>query len=369
MWARIRALKIKRVEKELREVRKSLNINEEYVSALRTKSYADFFNKAQLLVNHEQSSPSYCHRKFSETLLEPGQEAIPGILESALILSKLPELKTLMLKYFDISAEASTICSHLLRSINQIQSNHHFIQRLLDGIDDISRDQECSPENFKLIISELNLFIGTNPFLNPNDHDFKMIREKYSAVFQCLKSMRKKVRKKIKLIKGLQKASGICITAACGLVALAAIVLAAHTLTALFMGPALFGFPLKRLVNKLSNFSFLRSGFLRKVGNQLDLAAKGTYILNRDFDTMSRLVARLGGTFDHNKKMIQSCLVRREYRFCLQAVKELKKGDFGFRKQMEELEEHVILSLVTINRARALVIKEMFSSTACAEEL
>lgn len=365
--------KLTAVEKEMREVRESLNVNEEYLCALRTKSYADFFNKAQLLVNQHQSSPSFCHRKFSETLLEPGQEAIPGILESAFILSKLPELKTLMLGYFNVSAEASTICSHLLKSINQIQSNHRFIRQVLDEINDHDDGQEYSLESVKLIISKLTslFFIGsTNPFLNPNKHDFKLICEKYSAVLQCLKLMRKNVGKKIKLIKCLQKASGICITAACGLVALAAMVLAAHTLTALFVGPALFGFPFKRLMNKLTNLPFLRSGFLRKVGNQLDLAAKGTYILNRDFDTMSRLVASLSDALEHNKEMIQSCLERREYRFCLHVVKELKKGDFVFRKHMEELEEHVYLCLVTINRARVLVIKEIITTTtACVEEL
>ncbi|WOG97153.1 hypothetical protein DCAR_0416492 [Daucus carota subsp. sativus] len=135
-------------------------------------------------------------------------------------------------------------------------------------------------------------------------------------------------------------------------------VLAAHTLTALLMGPALFSLPLKPIKKKIMDFKFLRSGVLSKVGEQLDVAAKGTYILNRDFDTMSRLVARLHDEIEHNKTMIQFFLDRKEHTFALQVVKELKKNDVGFRKQVEELEEHVYLCLVTINRARALVIKE-----------
>ena len=133
------------------------------------------------------------------------------------------------------------------------------------------------------------------------------------------------------------------------------------------MGPAIFSFPVKTFKKKLLDVGFLRSGLLRKVGQQLDVAAKGTYILNRDFDTMSRLVARLHDEVEHNKAMIQFCLDRKEDRVSLQeVVKELRKSDVGFRKQVEELEEHVYLCLVTINRARALVIKEMMAAS-CVE--
>ncbi|PON43500.1 hypothetical protein PanWU01x14_273480 [Parasponia andersonii] len=363
MWAKLKASKIKRaVEKEFRQVRKSLNVNEEYLNALRSKAYSDFLNKAKLMVNQHQSFSLYCHNKFSETLLEPGQESIPTILESALILSKIPELKTLLLKYFDISAEASNFCSHLLKGINQIQSNYLYVRGVLDEVND---HQDYSPENVKLIVSELNslFLVGINPFSNPNKLDFKTIHEKYSSVLLCLKSMRKKVGKRIKLIKYVQNAFGICMTSTCGIITILAMFLAAHTLTVIFMGPAIFNFPFKCLAKKISSLPFLRSEFLRKVGDQLDLAAKGTYILTRDFDTISRLVASVHDVLEHNKAMLQSCLERKEYKICLHVVRELKKGDLGFRKQVEELEEHIYLCLVTINRARSLVIKEMIPST------
>lgn len=112
---------------------------------------------------------------------------------------------------------------------------------------------------------------------------------------------------------------------------------------------------------KFLRFRLLGSGLLSKVGKQIDVAAKGTYILNRDFDTLSRLVARLHDEVEHKKAMVRFCWERREDKFCLQVVKEIKKSDVGFRKQVQELEEHVYLCLVTINRARALVIKEMTS--------
>ncbi|KAF2291147.1 hypothetical protein GH714_020351 [Hevea brasiliensis] len=189
------------------------------------------------------------------------------------------------------------------------------------------------------------------------------VDEEYSSVLHHLKSKRKKLAREMKLISCIHKASGVCITAACSLIAITAVVLAAHTLTAIVMGPAVFSFPIKGLKKKILRFRFLRSGtFLRKVAQQLDMAAKGTYILNRDFDTMSRLVARLHDEVEDNKAMIQFCLESREDKFSLQVVKELHKSDIGIRKQLEELEEHVYLCLLTINRARGLVIKEMTTS-------
>ncbi|KAK3027791.1 hypothetical protein RJ639_042236 [Escallonia herrerae] len=363
MWAKFKTSITNRDGKEMRESHRVLNVNEEYLGVLRTKSYADFFIKAQVLVN-EPSSPFSCHHKFTEVLLEPGQEDIDTVLKSA-ILSKKSDLKDLILNYFDISAEASEICTNLLKSISQIQYNHKFIQKVLDAY----CDDYNSPEQSSLTISELHSFIvRNNPLSAINKQDFKNIHDKHSSVLQCLKIKRKKVARNIKLIKCFNKGSGVCVTVACGLVAVTAVVLAAHTLTALLMGPAILSLPLKPLKKKLVNIRFLRSAILKKVGDQLDVAAKGTYILNRDFDTMSRLVARLHDEVEHNKAMVQFCLERREDRLSLQVLKELKKSEVGFRKQVEELEEHVYLCLVTINRARALVVKEISSSCVRNEQ-
>ncbi|KAE8682216.1 hypothetical protein F3Y22_tig00111273pilonHSYRG00252 [Hibiscus syriacus] len=348
-----------RGEKELRDARKSLNVNDEYLSTLRTKSYLEFSSKAQVLAN-EPSSPY----KFFQ-LLEPCQDTVSSILESA-ILDESPELKTLIFDYFNVSAEASRICGHLLAKINQIQRNYQFIQRALDSLDEYYH----SPEKFGQILSELNSFVALkNPFSNPDKHDFKMINEKYSSIFHHLKSKKRKVSRKIKMIKFVHKASGICLTAACGVVVVIAIAISVHTLAPLLMTPAILSFvPVKLLKKKktmvFKKFPCLKFGFLRKVGDQLDVAAKGTYILNRDFDTMSRMVSRMNDEVEHKKEIIRICLERQreDHRFCLQIVEELNKCNSGFWKQVQELEEHVYLCLVTINRARALVIKEMTTS-------
>ncbi|PHT66023.1 hypothetical protein T459_30448 [Capsicum annuum] len=352
----------------MRESRSSLNVNEEYQGALRTKSYGDFFMKAHdLLVNNNNNnhplSPNSQYTLFSDILLEPGQETITNILESTNIFPRKYKLKTFLSNYFNVSAKASKFCKHLLKTINQVQSDYNFIEQVLESIDDNSSSQQ-----FGHLVLELRSYIShNNPFSDLKKQDyFTRINYEYSLILQHLSSKRKKVARKIKLIKCVNKASGVFVTTACGLVALAAVVLAAHTLAALIMGPAILTMiPLKpSKINKFTNRpGFLKCGFLTKIGAQLDVAAKGTYILNRDFDTISRLVDRLHEEIEHNKAMIKLCLDRSEDSISLQVLKEMKKRNVGFRKQGEELEEHVYLCLLTINRARALMIKEIDKSS------
>ncbi|KAL0365974.1 UNVERIFIED_CONTAM: hypothetical protein Sradi_3487500 [Sesamum radiatum] len=362
MWAKFRTSVIKKDKNKATESDRSLDVNDEYLCAFRTKSYTDFLGKAQLLVNEPKSSPAYSHCGLSEVLLDPAQETIASALDSAAPSNKSSDLKSLLFNYFDVSAEASKFCSQLLRSLGQVQSDYRFIHQMLDSMDDYYSSND--DQQFESIFSELrSRVVLKDPFsIIMNKQDFSRIHEKHSSVLQHLKSKSKRVARKIKLIKYMNKASGVCVAAACGLLAAAAIALALHTLTVLLMGPALLTLPpVKPFKKKFLDMGFLKYGFLSKIGNQLDAAAKGTYILNRDFDMMSRLVGRLQDEIDHNKEMIQFCLDRREDRISFQVLKEMKKCEFGFMKQVEEVEEHVYLCLVTINRARALLMKEISS--------
>ncbi|KAL6524957.1 hypothetical protein OROMI_030550 [Orobanche minor] len=356
MWARFRTSLIKEDHEKIKQSERSLNVNEEYLCAVRTKSFADFFLKFQLLVNEpsssSSSSPPYCHLGFSEILLEPGQETITSMLESSSLFpsNKSPSssdgLKSVIINYFDISAEASNFCSHLLKTLSQLQADYKFIHKIIDAIDDdCTRDH--TSDQFSFVFSELrSRVILNNPFSNLNRQNFKHIHDKHSSILQRLRSNRQKVSRKIKVIKLFNRASGVCVAAA-------------HTLTALLIPPAILSVPGKPMTKRVRNFRLFSYGFLRKIVEQLDVAAKGAYILDRDFDTMSRLVARLEDEIEHNTAMITLCLDKREDKLSFHVLKEIKKYEFGFKKQVEELEEHVYLCLVTINRARAMVVKEI----------
>ncbi|KAL4559097.1 hypothetical protein LXL04_031230 [Taraxacum kok-saghyz] len=341
-WTCFTTINIKN-DKELKECKRVIDVDEEYQGAIRSKSFADFFSKAQLLVQDPSLSmtQSYCHHKV---LLEPDQETIATILESK-TMSKNSNLKVLILDYFAISSEASKICMKILKSITQVRSSY------------VSNQQT------------LNIFIedriNNNPIYKISKNDFEVISNKYSSALQKMKVNRRKVDRKLKMISYFNKASGICMTATCGLVAVAAMALAAHTLTALVMGPMIFTLPMKSIKKKVGSLKFLKSRILRRVADQLDVAMKGTYILNRDFDTMSRLVNRLHDEIERNRWMMELYLERGhrgEDKICLQILRELEKSHVWFRKQVDELEEQVYLCLLTINKGSELVIKELSKS-------
>lgn len=355
-------------QEEVQQVRKSLNVNEEYVTALRTKSYTDFLTKARLQVTSSSKSPSFddLSYRYSQILLEPCQEIIPKIIDSTKVLSKYPYIKNLMLKYFDLSAEASSICIQVLDSIIQIQFYYQFLRQAIEASDNYDH---CSKQRGQ-IIPKLKAFSNAaNPFTCLGRNNFKLIQEEYTTVLHHLRSRRKKVNRKMKLGKCFKKACGISLTTTCDLAAVTGMALASHTLTFILMGPAVLSFPHKVFCKKVMKLRSLRGKSLIKVGEQLDVAAKGTYILDRDFDTISRTVWRLHDEIEHDKDMIRICLKRRKYKFSVpEVVKELKRSEMWFRKQLNELEEHVCLCLVTINRARALLIKEM-SNSSSADDL
>ncbi|KAL1533469.1 UPF0496 protein [Salvia divinorum] len=278
-----------------------INVNDEYLCAVRTKSFADFFIQAQLLL---MSSSSYCHS--SDCLLNPGQETIASLLKSS---GQSSDLNSILLDYFSISAEASHLCTNLLKTLIRLQTNYRSL-------------------NDRIIIDPSTVSdLLDNPL--PSDLDrrgFEEIHERHSRVLQRLRSSRKKMAGKLRVVEFVTSGVGLMPAAAA----------------------ALWG------SNKMRGFWIFRCGLvMRRVVEQLDVAAKGVYILKRDFDTMGRLVERIGGEIEHDRAMV-------ERGRCLEVLKE---SEFGVSKQAEELEEHVYLCLLTINRARAMVVREICRSS------
>ncbi|XP_044468364.1 UPF0496 protein At3g49070 isoform X3 [Mangifera indica] len=129
------------------------------------------------------------------------------------------------------------------------------------------------------------------------------------------------------------------------------VIVASHALALLITAPGLIA----------ASIQLPSARRLARVSTQLDVAAKGTYILNRDFDTISRLVARLNDEQEYMCSMVKFWLEKGEAR--LQATgevaRQLKKNDASFSQQLDDLEEHLYLCFMTINRSRNLVLKEI----------
>ncbi|OAY77842.1 putative UPF0496 protein 2 [Ananas comosus] len=107
---------------------------------------------------------------------------------------------------------------------------------------------------------------------------------------------------------------------------------------------------------------------------EVDAAAKGAYIVGRDLDTVSRMVRRAHDEVEHGRDVARIAL--RAYdggggggggggrEVAREAAREVEFGAVELAEQLAELEEHVCLCLITINRSRRLVAREIMTTTA-----
>ena len=97
-----------------------------------------------------------------------------------------------------------------------------------------------------------------------------------------------------------------------------------------------------------------------RAGAAVDAAARGAYIVGRDLDTVSRMVRRAHDELEHGRDVARIAVRGRGERPLLQEVaREEAECEEDLRAQLEELEEHVCLCLITINRSRRMVAHQM----------
>ncbi|XP_044468363.1 UPF0496 protein At3g49070 isoform X2 [Mangifera indica] len=195
-------------------------------------------------------------------------------------------------------------------------------------------------------LSSYRLF--AEQLLDPDQPNVTLIQAECSKLLKQLESSRDKARTKLRLIFASKHGSAIFLLA---LTVSLTVIVASHALALLITAPGLIA----------ASIQLPSARRLARVSTQLDVAAKGTYILNRDFDTISRLVARLNDEQEYMCSMVKFWLEKGEAR--LQATgevaRQLKKNDASFSQQLDDLEEHLYLCFMTINRSRNLVLKEI----------
>ncbi|CAM0909785.1 unnamed protein product [Alopecurus aequalis] len=317
-------------------VQDGLSIEENYVSILRTESNMRF------LSNKEET----------EALLQPQQDIILPMLQNMMQKIKSTEIELAMAGYFDASAEASEICKQLLRNIKNTQSNYQSMDSFLASI------LGCTTATTSSSLALETFYVRSNPFSTTTRSNFRQIHDKYSSILQTIKSSHKKVARKLKIVKTIKKLSKTCLIMACGAVAIGT---AAHLMFfSLLIGSALMGLSPVALKRRITRLKGSKTKSLQRLQEQLDTAAKGTYVLGRDFDTVSHLAVRLSDSIERENSMVMYCMEMVDEKFPVQEmVMELMRSCCNSRRLAEELEEHVGMCLATINRARVLVIEEI----------
>ncbi|XP_010536427.1 PREDICTED: UPF0496 protein At1g20180-like [Tarenaya hassleriana] len=297
------------------------------------------------------SSALSFQEQLSDYLLEPRQETIHSLMQESCFHSML-------VKFFDSSSEASCICQSILKWLHQIRVNHRKIERVIKICRKACHGESTDrfPEKIcTVVFRELSRIASLeNPLCVINSEaGFRCLRDSNVDFFSRLMSKRRRIRRNVKFFRFCKKYGGY------GLVISNSILAVPPLLGLCSLGMLRKKKKIKRKMNK--------TDVLEKLGTQLDIAAKGMFILINDFDTLSRLVGRLYDEIEHRKTVAAMCVKSQKPEVLMEAVKEFDSHEQRFSEQLKELEEHVYLCSHTINRSRRLVLEQITGSPQALE--
>ncbi|XP_059288199.1 UPF0496 protein At3g49070 [Lycium ferocissimum] len=339
-----------------------LDLREEYAHAFRTESYADFWKRVLALAEKTSSPtkivgstsaarlPSY--RLFVEHLLDPDQPTVTRILG---LIQTHKETHSLLSEYFSQTAETSLLCSLLLKDVQRTRSRYKSLKFALDSL---QKSPYSHVNPIPKILTRLTKFCNSlNPLVSSTSSPlrFKTVQANCSQLLKRLELRRDKTKDKLRFMNKLKRGSAVFLVA---LTVSLTVIVATHALALLVAAPMVM----------VTSFQLMSTKKLASWSAQLDIAAKGTYILIRDLDTISRLVGRLNDELEDLQAIVRFWLARGGDPLQLQlqasgeVARQLKKNYANFVDQLDELEEHLYLCFMTINRARNLVITEIMNS-------
>ncbi|KAJ8431197.1 LOW QUALITY PROTEIN: hypothetical protein Cgig2_008471 [Carnegiea gigantea] len=371
-----------------------LNVNDEYKEVFRTQSYTNIWSKVQdqlkgsttsldhipVALSSSPASPSSPPSSSSTSsssnnnnngnclsssplpdpfymqLLEPRQEAAIDIIKSS-------NLRSLLIDYFDASLEACILCESLLRGIQKTRFNHRLIERAMN----LSNGGNYTTDQCReIVIRDVAAFAGLNNPLsvitNNGAVDFHKIHDKYALLLQKLLTKGRKIKRRHKFTRFYKKTAGYGFVIVYTVLAIAMLTLATHSVVGVLAAPGLLMTISRQVIKKASGGSTSVS-FLKHLASQLDEAARGVYTLNNDFDTVGMLARRVYDEVEHMRALSELCMRNRmSQEVVKEALRELCVHEDGFVEQLEELEEHIYLCFLTINRSRRAVIHEILSA-------
>ncbi|KAK3144782.1 hypothetical protein QOZ80_4AG0317810 [Eleusine coracana subsp. coracana] len=269
------------MEIPVREQKAALDIEQEYNSTLHMRSNARFLSTKQ---------------RYEEQIVALLQTQQQKLTHHMVGNRCSLEIELAMAGYFDASAEASEMCVELLRNINNTRSNYQSIDCFLAKMsEDTSTDSTSS-----------DALVALNHFRTTRSN-FRRMHDKYSSVFQNIRSSHRKVAKKLKIVKAFKKLMKACLGVAPGAAT------AAHLMfLSLTVGPAAARLcPIalsKKMTMRTKKTRSSKTGSLLRLQDQLDAAARGTYVLGKDLDTVSQLVAHLSDGMERENAMAMCCM-------------------------------------------------------------
>ncbi|MED6185953.1 hypothetical protein PIB30_062080 [Stylosanthes scabra] len=352
------------------------SVNEEYLEAFRTKSYIEICNKAhqaQLgraaitttspLLSSNNNSP-FC-KHLTDFLLDPRQDNIAHMAHTT-------KLHHLLLNYFESTLEACHCCDRILQGLHSIRHSYTRINRVLNISKMLLQDRDNNGDlqqqiQKDVIYRELASFALHN---NPLSIQFHDIHQRFMELLHGLRSKRVKIQRKLTWKKICKKLAGIGVVAAHSAVVVALLVFCFHSIVGLVAAPGILGGLVGLLMKRLfkgknnnhhnKNGRTRRSSYCERLCEQLDVAARGVYIVVNELNTVSRMVMRLHDEVEHRRLIARVCVSNYgKPEILRQVLRDLNDNQSSFLDQLAELEDHIYFCFLTINRSRSLLLQEI----------
>ncbi|CAL5205782.1 unnamed protein product [Lathyrus oleraceus] len=337
------------------------NVNEEYLQTFRTKSFIEICNKAQgqfgktrtLSSSCSTSSPSPICMNLTDSLLEPRQEIITNITRSF-------KVHQLLVDYFEASLEACLCCDTILEGIHSTRLSYTRLTRFVNDFNDSNNEKTNTTRKYHKKLASFSSKLQNNPLSVITTMQLHDLHDKYVELLRKLTSKRKKIKRRLTLISACKKVGGIALATSHGAILIALLIVSLHSVVGLVAAPSIVG-GLVGLFMKRIKIRIRRSSKCERLCQQLDAAAKGVFIMINDLDTMSRMVNRLNDEVEHRKMVADVCVknVGRKCEIVKQVMNEFSDQESRFLEQLEELEEHVYLCFLTVNKSRRLVMQQI----------
>lgn len=333
-------------------------INEEYREAFRTKSYTEICDKFQgrqletrITIDDATTSSSSAplsreHVHLSEYLVaEARQETLVSISES----SKYHHFLT---NYFDISLEASQICEFILQNVHQVRVDYHAIRNVIELVERKPDHKSWSHNQHNCVYKNLASFsLHTNPFSTITPQKLQKLHDTHKHLLHELKSKSAK-RKGHSIMRCMKKALAVVGCGALAISLLLLVVVAMGSTVGMAAAPGLI------MMSSLVMLVMKRVK-KRKQKEGVDAAAKGIYVVIKDFDMMGRLVRNLRDEMEHRKLAAEVCVKKGKNGALREVAREFQEHEYGFLGELEELEKQIYLCFLHINRSRTLLIQQL----------
>ncbi|KAF8672839.1 hypothetical protein HU200_049174 [Digitaria exilis] len=363
--------------------RSPIDVDEEYDSAFKSKSFLDLWSHAHRHLSQALSS-SFKHQSSSSSKSKHDDGEVDTAAAAAMdqpcsytvlvdfVLEPSPEflsrgrgrsdrrrrrrrrgVDTLLIEYFDVTQEACEACSALLAAIAAARRHHLTLRRLLERLDDVSGDDAGGAAARDAVAEHVGL---DNPLSAGRLSAFHEVHVRCAPLATRLAAARRRLRRLATAMRVARGTATAALVAACAAAIVAAVVFAAHAVVGIgAAAAAATGVPWRWAAKRVSSPRRYAAA-----GAAVDSAARGAYIVGRDLDTVSRMVRRAHDELEHGRDVARIAVRGRGERPLMQEVeREEAECEEDLRAQLEELEEHVCLCLITINRSRRMVAHQM----------